>query len=114
VQGQGFRDRSPEFAAEGAVILGASFDTVEENRAFAEAQNFGYRLLADTSKEVGEAYGVKKPPEEQWADFPRRITYLIDPDGIVRRTYQVTDVAANPEEVLADIRSLRGEQAGGT
>ena len=91
------------------MVLGASFDTVEENRAFAEAQGFGYRLLADTSRAVGEAYGVKKPADEQWADFPRRVTYLIDPDGIVRRIYQVTDVAANPEDVLADIRALRSE-----
>ncbi len=109
MQGQGFRDRSPEFEAEGAVILGASFDTVEDNRAFAEAQGFGYRLLADTSREVGDAYGVKKPASEQWADFPRRITYLIDPAGIVQRIYHVADVAANPDEVLADIRALRLE-----
>jgi thioredoxin-dependent peroxiredoxin len=91
------------------VILGASFDTVEDNRAFAQAQGFGYRLLADTSREVGEAYGVKKPDDEQWADFPRRVTFLIDPQGIVQRIYQVTDVAANPEDVLGDIRALRSE-----
>jgi peroxiredoxin Q/BCP len=112
VQGQGFRDRSPEIEAEGAVILGASFDTVADNLAFADAQGFSYRLLADTTKEVGEAYGVKKPPGEQWADFARRVTYLIDPAGIVQRIYHVTDVAANPDEVLADIRALRLEAHG--
>ena len=52
---------------------------------------------------------MKKSSDEQWADFPRRITYLIDPAGIVQRIYHVTDVAANPDEVLADIRSLRLE-----
>ena len=109
MQGQGFRDRSSEFDAEGAVILGASFDTVAENLAFADAQGFTFRLLSDTTREVGEAYGVKKPADEQWADFPRRITYLIDPAGIVQRIYHVTDVAANPDEVLVDIRSLRLE-----
>ena len=50
---------------------------------------------------------MKKPADEQWADFPRRITFLIDPDGVVQRIYHVADVAANPDEVLADIRSLR-------
>jgi peroxiredoxin Q/BCP len=92
------------------VILGASFDTVEDNRAFAEAQQFGYRLLSDTSREVGEAYGVKKSPDEQWADFPKRITYLIDRDGLVRRIYLVTDVATNADEVLADIEQLESER----
>lgn len=94
------------------MILGASFDTVAENLAFAQAQGFSYRLLSDTTRDVGEAYGVKKSPDEQWADFPRRIAYLIDPAGIVQRIYHVTDVAANPDEVLADIRSLRLEAQG--
>lgn len=85
------------------MILGASFDTVDENRAFAEAQGFPYRLLSDTSREVGEAYGVVKSPDEQWADFPRRHTILIDPLGRVHRIYVVTDVAANAAEVLTDI-----------
>jgi peroxiredoxin Q/BCP len=85
------------------VILGASFDTVEENRAFADAQQFPYRLLSDPTREVGGAYGVVKPPDEQWADFPRRHTILIDPQGNVHKVYVVTDVAANAGEVLADI-----------
>jgi thioredoxin-dependent peroxiredoxin len=85
------------------VILGASFDTVDENRAFAEAQDFPYALLSDPSKETGTAYGVKKGPDEQWADFPRRHTILISPVGKVHKIYEVKDVAANASEVLDDI-----------
>jgi peroxiredoxin Q/BCP len=92
------------------VVLGASFDTIEENRAFAEAQEFGYRLLSDTSREVGDTYGVKKAPSEQWADFPKRITFLIDRDGLLRRIYLVSDVASNADEVLDDIRQLEAER----
>ncbi len=93
------------------MIIGASFDTVEENRAFAEAQEFPYRLLSDVSRTVGAAYGVRKGPDEQWADFPRRHTVLIDPHGIVRKIYAVTDVAAHPADVLADIQRLSGPPA---
>ena len=57
---------------------------------------------------VGEAYGVVKDPSEQWAAFPRRRSFLIDPDGVVRKVYDVTDVGAHPAEVLADIATLRG------
>ena len=88
------------------VILGASFDTVEENRAFAEAQEFHYQLLSDVTREVGDAYGVKKSPDEQWADFPKRLTFLIDPDGVVRKVYEVADVASHPQQVLDDVRAL--------
>ena len=91
-------------------MLGASFDTVEENRAFAEAQGFGYRLLSDTSREIGASYEVLKSPDEQWADFPKRITYLIDRDGVIQRIYAVTDVAANADDVLADIDRLEQER----
>jgi thioredoxin-dependent peroxiredoxin len=90
------------------VILGASFDTPEENKAFKEAQGFPYPLLADTDKSVGAAYGAKKGDDEQWADFAKRVTHLIDPDGVVRRAYTVTDVATHPETVLNDILSLSG------
>jgi thioredoxin-dependent peroxiredoxin len=85
------------------VILGASFDTPAENKAFAEAQGFPYRLLSDVSTETGEAYGVKKGPDEQWAAFPRRHTILIAPDGTIRTVWEVSDVAANAADVLAEI-----------
>ena len=111
MEGQGFRDRSPDFESANAVILGASFDTVDENRAFAEAQEFEYQLLSDATREVGEAYGVKKSPDEQWADFPKRLTFLIDPKGVVRKVYEVTDVAAHPQHVLDDIKALSNGDA---
>ncbi len=85
------------------MILGISFDSPAEQLAFADAQNFGYTLLCDTTKEVGTAYEAKKEPDEQWPDFPRRISYLINPDGVIVKGYEVTDVAGHPSEVLADI-----------
>ena len=88
------------------MILGISFDTPEENKAFAEAQGFSYRLLSDVDKSVGEVYGTKKAPDEQWADFANRYTFLIDPDGVVRKVYQVKDAGAHPDEVLEDIKTL--------
>ena len=56
---------------------------------------------------MGEAYGAKKGPDEQFPDFPRRITYLIDPEGIIVRAYVVTDVKTHPDEVLADLHAAR-------
>jgi len=54
---------------------------------------------------VGRLYGAERGADEQYPDFPKRITYLIDPEGVVAHVYEVTDVAAHPDEVLADIRS---------
>jgi len=85
------------------VILGASFDTVAENRAFADAQEFPYRLLSDTDRTVGRAYGVARADDDPYAPYPRRMSFLIDPAGTVRRVYDVTDVAVHADEVLADL-----------
>jgi peroxiredoxin Q/BCP len=88
------------------VVLGASFDTPDENRAFARAQGFGFALLADVDQSVGRAYQVVRDGDERYAGFPQRISYLIDPEGLIRRSYRVADVAAHADEVLADLAAL--------
>ena len=90
------------------MIVGASFDTPADNKQFADAEGFPYRLLSDHDRSVGRAYGVVKGPDEQYADFPRRRSFLIDPDGIVRKIYDVTDTAGHPQRVLDDLIALGG------
>ena len=92
-----------------ADIVGISFDTPEKNKAFAEAENFPYRLLSDVDHAVGEAYGTARPPDHDWAAVARRRTYLIDPDGVVRKVYDVKDFGGHPEEVLTDLRALQAQ-----
>ena len=88
-------------------MLGASFDTPAENLAFAEAQSFAYRLLSDIDRTVGAAYGVTRPVDHQYAGYPERVSFLIDPVGVVRRVYEVTDVASHAAAVLADLAELQ-------
>ncbi len=88
-------------------MYGASFDTPAENKAFADAESFGFGLLCDMDRSVGARYDAVKGPDEKYPDFPRRISYLIDPSGIIRRSYEVTDVAGHADEVLADLASLQ-------
>lgn len=87
-------------------MLGASFDTPAENRAFADAQSFGFRLLSDTDRAVGAAYEVVRAPDHKYANYPERFSYLIDPTGTIAKCYSVTDVAGHAAEVLADIAEL--------
>ena len=55
---------------------------------------------------MGEAYETKRHPDEPSPEFAKRRTYLIDPDGIIRKAWRVTDIPAHPDEVLAELRSL--------
>ena len=107
MEGRALRDRAEAFAAAGCVILGASFDTVEENRHFAADQEFPFRLLADVDRSVGRAYGVVRPPGDQYAAFARRFSFLIDPGGRIARVYEVADVKRHADVVLADLERLR-------
>lgn len=87
------------------MILGASFDNVEDNKTFADAEAFPYRLLSDPNKTAGERYEVIRAADHKFANFPERFSYLIDPQGNIHQAYNVTDVAAHPQTVLDDIRA---------
>ena len=39
----------------------------------------------------------------------RRLTFLIDPDGVVRKVYDVKDFGGHPDEVLADLNQLTAQ-----
>lgn len=80
------------------MILGVSFDTVEENAAFAKKFDFPYNLLCDTGRTIGIAYGACDSPKDEHA---RRISYVIGPDGTIRHAFAKVDAKKHPEEVLA-------------
>jgi len=81
-------------------ILGISFDTVEDNAAFARKFGFNFPCLCDTTRAVGMAYGAC---DDSKASSAKRITYLIGPDGRIQKVYPKVSAAAHPEEVLKDL-----------
>jgi peroxiredoxin Q/BCP len=91
------------------VVLGASFDPPADNKAFAEAQRFPFHLLSDVDQAVGTAYDALRGPEEPYPEFAKRVSYLIDPDGVIMRVYEVTDTAGHAGHVLDDLAELEGK-----
>ena len=102
----GFRDRAPEFEAAGVTVLGASFDTPEDNRGFAEKYGYAGRILSDVDRSAGRAYQTARGPEEDSPEYAKRRTFVIDPEGRLAKVYRVTDSGAHPREVLADLQTL--------
>ena len=82
--------------------MGISFDTVEENAAFAKKFSFPYALLCDTTRSIGLAYGAC---QDARAGFANRISYLIDEEGQVQRVYASVNSRVHAAEVLADLVS---------
>ena len=75
-----------------------SFDTVAENKAFAEKFNFPYPLLCDTTRATGVAYGAANPDT---ATNAKRIAYIIGPDGKVRNVFPKANTSTFAADCLA-------------
>lgn len=75
-----------------------SFDTIEENAAFAAKFDFPYPLLCDTERSVGLAYGACDDAGDSHA---RRISYVINPDGTIAHAFDKVTPKTHPAEVLA-------------
>ena len=80
-------------------ILGISFDSQEANARFAKKLAYNFPLLCDTDRKVGLAYGACDDPK---AASAKRISYLIGPDGRVKKAYATVKPAEHPAEVLQD------------
>jgi peroxiredoxin len=81
------------------VVLGASYDKTDANRAFCDKYSFPFKLLT-FDKATGSTWGATDPSDP---DYPLRISYLIGPDRKVVKAYPTVSPAAHPAEVLADV-----------
>lgn len=96
------RDGHAALQAAGAVILGVSADGTASHKAFAEKFHLPFSLLADPDQRIIRAYGVKMP----LLGFARRITFLIDPQGLVRKVITDTRTKDHDRQVLALLKGI--------
>jgi peroxiredoxin Q/BCP len=98
------RDRG-QYEQKNAIILGVSVQDEATHQKFCVKEGLGFRLLADTNYQVSSAYdslvnlGVAK--------LSARHTFLIDPNGVVRKTYLNVNAEKHSAEVLADLSQLQ-------
>ena len=88
-------------------MLGISFDQPADNQAFRQKFDFPFTLLSDPDKTVGALYEALRAPDDKFANFSQRISYLIDPAGVIVKAYEVTDPAGHAGEVLADLEAAQ-------
>jgi peroxiredoxin Q/BCP len=81
-------------------VLGASFDTAEDNRRFATEEDFPYPLLCDVDRRLGLAYRACASVNE---DYPRRITYVIGADGRIEQALATKDPGGQADAILATL-----------
>jgi len=98
----GLRDRLAELMTFGSEILAISCDPVYSLRAFADADGLNFPLLSDfwPHGEVSRAYGVFK--EDRGA--PRRSSYIVDKDGVVRWSVHSDGAARDLDEHVRELQ----------
>ncbi len=99
----GFRDDFAAFKKKGAVILGVSTDPVKAHKKFVEKFKLPFTLLADEGKEIVNAYGVwgEKTFMGRKYQGTHRVTFLIGPDGKIKKIWPTVKPEEHPQEVLA-------------
>ena len=98
-----FRDHFAEFKKAGAVVLGVSTDPVKSHDKFAAKFKLPFTLLADEDKQIVQAYGVwgEKSFMGRKYQGTHRVTFLIGPDGRIKKIWPRVKPDEHTEEVLA-------------
>ena len=98
-----FRDDFAAFKKKGAVILGVSTDPVKSHAKFVEKFKLPFTLLADEEKKIVEAYGVWGQKSFMGRKYmgTHRVTFLIGPDGNIKKIWPAVKPEEHPKEVLA-------------
>ncbi|MGB7462204.1 MAG: peroxiredoxin [Candidatus Acidiferrum sp.] len=109
IEAHNFQRDLAKYEAKDAVILGVSVQDEKSHQQFCTKESLTFKLLADTDKKVSQEYdsimnlGVVK--------LSARHTYLIGPDGKVRKLWTDVDVKKHSDDVLAAIDELQKSPA---
>ncbi len=103
-----FSDLHDSFKKAGAVVLGASKDSVKRHDNFKAKNDLPFTLLSDEEGTLCAAYGVwilKKLYGREYMGI-ERATFLIDAQGVVREVWHKVKVKGHAEAVLATLQTL--------
>jgi len=101
-----FRDEYSKIKQAGAVILGVSPDKPEAQKKFGDKFSLPFPLLADTEKKAAMAYDVWKEKNMYGKKSMGivRSTFIIGPDGKIKKAFRKVKVDGHAEEVLAALK----------
>ncbi|MDQ0645937.1 peroxiredoxin Q/BCP [Microbacterium natoriense] len=100
-----FRDSLSSLNAAGYAVIGVSPDSVDEIRAFADAEALTFPLLADSDAAVAKAWGVwgEKTVGDRTFDGVIRSTFVLDGDGVVQRAEYGVDADGHVARLRAEL-----------
>ncbi|MDA8070338.1 MAG: thioredoxin-dependent thiol peroxidase [Actinomycetota bacterium] len=100
-----FNDNLEAFAAADVAVVGISPDNADKHQRFRQKYGLGLVLLSDAERSVMAAYGAfgEKTLYGRKSTGVIRSTFLIGPDGIVRRAWYNVRADGHAAKVLAEV-----------
>lgn len=96
------RDNYHRFLASGYQLLGVSADNAKRQQNFKEKNNLPFPLIADTERQVIEAFGVWGPKKFMGRTFEgiHRTTFIIDENGIIEEVIEKVKTKDHSSQII--------------
>lgn len=103
------RDRENDLSKAGAVVLGVTTDSLENNMQLGERHKLNFPLLSDTTADLAKMYGVwsEKNVDGRRTWGVARATFWIGADGRIRKIYRDNDAAKHPGRLLLEMGAAK-------
>src|SRR4029079_18445849 len=102
MEAKGFSDRYERFREAGYEVVGVSIDPGDTKDGVRETCGLAFPIHSDEGAGLTTDIGVLKDYGE-YGWLARRVTFLIDADGVIQTVWDVTDAGEHPDEVLAAV-----------
>ena len=102
-----FRDNLPKFEGMDAVVLGVSSDSLESHSKFISKYSLNFTLLSDERLQAHKKYDTWKEKNNYGRTYmgTERSTFVIGPEGRIKKIFRKVKVDGHEAEVLAALES---------
>ena len=107
IQGKSFTATRSDFQAAGIEVVGLSQDDIASHKNFCNKFGFTIDLLADPNATLLNAAGVGQS-EYKGTMYWNRTSFVIDPQGNLRKVYENVKPEGHEQTLLADIKAMQG------
>ena len=112
IQGKSFTATKQDFDDANIAVVGVSEDDVASHESFCKKFGFTIDLLADPQHEFLEPSGVGQS-EYKGTMYWNRTSFVIDPEGKLRKIYRKVNPDGHEQVLLNDIKAMQASGAHG-
>ncbi|NWJ48237.1 MAG: peroxiredoxin [Chloroflexi bacterium] len=106
IQGKGFTASKQDYEAANIEVVGVSQDDIDSHKGFCNKFGFTIDLLSDTDHKLINAVGLGQV-EYSGVKYWSRTSYVVDPEGNLRKIYENVKPQGHELELLENIKQLQ-------